>query len=86
MDEAEQMINDFMASDLPHDGDNGGDRGDSFSLAFDQFTGAGAGSGPAREMSGSSKEFFLHALGTNAAHGSNSRRGAKQGSEQYSLA
>ena len=87
MDEADQMIDAFMGGDLPQDvadGQFGLERSDSFSLAFDQFTGAGDGGGPAREMSGSSREFFLHALGRNAAHKSGNRRVAMPGSEHES--
>jgi len=84
-DEAEQMIDSYMAGDLPLLGADGNDRADSFSLAFDQFTGGEGGGGPAREMSGSSREFFLSSLHQNAAHRSNSRRVAMPGSEHESL-
>ena len=73
-----------MMGDLPHDGADGRGRADSFSLAFDQFTGGDHGAGPAMKMSGSSREFFLHTLGQNAAHGSGAGRVAAPGRQHES--
>lgn len=71
LDEAEQMIQNFMGQDADAaDGDPVHPQGqnfmrtDSFSHAFDQFTGGEDGYDPVElKMSGSTKEFYLHALG-----------------------